>query len=142
MDIQTELYLEEVTDVQPEEDAQTQTDAFLERPVTPVYVPHKSGVDQETQIEDGELFDFEFEVEPILEVLVGKTLEQGLMEVRCDKMPHRLSIMFRRRASWSQPDALIWSSSGTIAELAWIEVHQQRGADPCAVSCKTHNRSI
>jgi hypothetical protein len=29
----------------------------------------------------GELFDFDFEVEPILEVLVGKVLEQGLMEV-------------------------------------------------------------
>jgi hypothetical protein len=29
----------------------------------------------------GDLFDFEFEVEPILEVLVGKVLEQGLMEV-------------------------------------------------------------
>ena len=30
----------------------------------------------------GELFDFEAEVEPILEVLVGRVLEQGLMEVR------------------------------------------------------------
>lgn len=86
MDIQTEVYLEEVTDVAPEEDAGTQTDAFLERPVTPVYVPQKSGMDKETQIEDGELFDFDFEVEPILEVLVGKTLEQGLMEVRAP--PH------------------------------------------------------
>lgn len=29
----------------------------------------------------GDLFDFDLEVEPILEVLVGKVLEQGLMEV-------------------------------------------------------------
>lgn len=29
----------------------------------------------------GDLFDFDYEVEPILEVLVGKVLEQGLMEV-------------------------------------------------------------
>jgi hypothetical protein len=29
----------------------------------------------------GDLFDFDFEVEPILEVLVNKVLEQGLMEV-------------------------------------------------------------
>ena len=41
----------------------------------------KIGVDVETQIENGDLFDFDFEVELILEVLVGKTLEQGLMEV-------------------------------------------------------------
>ena len=82
MDIQTENYLEEVTDMAPEEDAVTQTDAFLERPVTPMFVPQKRGVDTETQIEEGELFDFDFEVEPLLEVLVGKTLEQSLMEVR------------------------------------------------------------
>jgi len=29
----------------------------------------------------GDLFDFDYEVEPILEVLTGKVLEQGLMEV-------------------------------------------------------------
>jgi radial spoke head protein 3 len=81
MDIQTENFLEEVTDIQPEEDAVTQTDPFLERPVTPLFVPQKRGVDTETQIEEGELFDFDFEVEPLLEVLIGKTLEQGLMEV-------------------------------------------------------------
>eukprot|EP00960_Hanusia_phi_P039669 753975-Hanusia_phi.AAC.5 len=33
------------------------------------------------QIFEGELFDFDFEVEPILQVIVGKTLEQSLMEV-------------------------------------------------------------
>ncbi|CAD7697653.1 unnamed protein product [Ostreobium quekettii] len=38
-------------------------------------------MDATTQIEPGDLFDFNFEVEPILEVLVGKTLEQGYMEV-------------------------------------------------------------
>jgi len=35
----------------------------------------------QTQIEDDELFDFEVEVEPILQVLVGKSVEQGRMEV-------------------------------------------------------------
>lgn len=29
----------------------------------------------------GELFDFDYEVEPILEVLVGKILEQSMMEI-------------------------------------------------------------
>ena len=41
----------------------------------------KTGVDVETQIYEGDLFDFDMEVEPILEVLVGKTLEQSMMEV-------------------------------------------------------------
>lgn len=81
MDIQTEAYLEELADVVPEAEVTTQTDAFMDRPPTPLFIPMKIGVDVETQIEDGDLFDFDFEVEPLLEVLVGKTLEQGLMEV-------------------------------------------------------------
>ena len=81
MDIQTEAYLEELADTVPEAEVMTQTDAFADRPPTPLFVPMKIGVDVETQIENGDLFDFDFEVEPILEVLVGKTLEQGLMEV-------------------------------------------------------------
>ena len=80
MDIQTEQYLEELVDTVPESDVTTQTDAFMDRPPTPLFVPMKIGIDVQTQIEDGDL-DFDFEVEPILEVLVGKTLEQGLMEV-------------------------------------------------------------
>mmetsp|Transcript_19841 Transcript_19841/g.34202 ORF Transcript_19841/g.34202 Transcript_19841/m.34202 type:complete len:529 (+) Transcript_19841:243-1829(+) len=81
IDIQTDAYLEELTDTVPESECQTQTDAFLDRPPTPLFVPQKTGVDVVTQIEQGDLFDFDFEVEPILEVLVGKVLEQGLMEV-------------------------------------------------------------
>ncbi|KAF6259091.1 radial spoke protein 3-domain-containing protein [Scenedesmus sp. NREL 46B-D3] len=81
MDVQTDVYLEELTDVVPEADTTTQTDAFLDRPPTPQFVPTKSGLDAATQIEQGELFDFDAEVEPLLEVLVGKVLEQALMEV-------------------------------------------------------------
>ncbi|KAI8927500.1 radial spoke protein 3-domain-containing protein [Entophlyctis helioformis] len=81
IDVQTDLYLEELSDKVPEAIAATQTDAFLNRAPSPLYIPQKSGVDIATQIYDGELFDFDFEVTPILEVLVGKTLEQALMEV-------------------------------------------------------------
>eukprot|EP01022_Parablepharisma_sp_SALTPOND_P028362 TRINITY_DN70851_c3_g1_i1.p1 TRINITY_DN70851_c3_g1~~TRINITY_DN70851_c3_g1_i1.p1 ORF type:complete len:622 (-),score=115.82 TRINITY_DN70851_c3_g1_i1:2919-4784(-) len=55
-------------------------DFYVDRPPTPEFIPNPSGVDKETQIEDHELFDFELEVEPILEVLVGKALEQGRIE--------------------------------------------------------------
>ncbi|TPX78575.1 hypothetical protein CcCBS67573_g00178 [Chytriomyces confervae] len=81
IDIQTDLYLEELSDKIPEAFAATQTDAFLDRAPSPLYIPQKSGSDVATQVYEGELFDFDFEVEPILEVLVGKTLEQALMEV-------------------------------------------------------------
>ncbi|KAG5458635.1 MAG: radial spoke 3 [Olpidium bornovanus] len=65
----------------PEADAQTQTDAFLDRAPSPWYVPQKSGADAETQICDGELFDFDYEVAPIADVIAEKTLEQSLMEM-------------------------------------------------------------
>jgi len=81
IDVQTELYLEEIKDRVEEADVEAQTDAFLDRPPTPQFVPAKTGVDNTTQILEGELFDFDIEVKPILEVLVGKTIEQALMEV-------------------------------------------------------------
>merc|ERR1719213_1514210 len=81
MDIQTDSYLEELTERTVEFEAETQTDFLLDRPPSPLFMPAKIGVDIETQIEEGELFDFDVECEPVLEVLVGKTLEQGMMEV-------------------------------------------------------------
>jgi hypothetical protein len=73
--------LEELSDKVPEADHFTQTDAFLDRAPSPLYIPQKSGVDAATQVKEGELFDFDFEVGPLLEVMVGKTIEQALMEV-------------------------------------------------------------
>lgn len=81
IEVQTDLYLEELLDKVQEEDMETQTDAFLDRPPSPLFFPAKTGVDIATQIEEGELFDFDIEVQPILEVLVGKTIEQSLLEV-------------------------------------------------------------
>ncbi|NXV27366.1 RSPH3 protein, partial [Rissa tridactyla] len=79
--VQTELYLEEISDRIIEVDTECQTDAFLDRPATPLFIPAKTGKDVATQIEEGELFDFDIEVKPILEVLIGKTVEQALLEV-------------------------------------------------------------
>jgi len=81
MDVQTELYLEELSDRVEEADVECQTDAFLDRPPSPLFVPAKTGMDIATQILEGDLFDFDIEVKPILEVLVGKTVEQSLLEV-------------------------------------------------------------
>jgi len=44
-------------------------------------MPKKTGVDKKTLVEDNELFIFDDEVEPILSVLCGKTLEVARMEV-------------------------------------------------------------
>jgi hypothetical protein len=44
-------------------------------------MPVKLGVSMKTLVEDNELFIFDDEVEPILSVLCGKTLEIARMEV-------------------------------------------------------------
>uniref|UniRef100_A0A8C2YJR1 Radial spoke head 3 n=1 Tax=Chinchilla lanigera TaxID=34839 RepID=A0A8C2YJR1_CHILA len=81
VDVQTELYLEEISDRVIEVDMECQTDAFLDRPPTPLFIPAKTSKDMATEILEGELFDFDLEVKPMLEVLVGKTIEQSLLEV-------------------------------------------------------------
>ena len=54
---------------------------FEDRPKTPKEIPPPKGKDEATQIIDGELFDFEMEVKPILEVLVGRSVIQAQYEL-------------------------------------------------------------
>jgi hypothetical protein len=49
---------------------------FTDKPPSPSYIPKKTGIDAATQVEDYELFNFDKEVAPILDVIVSKTLEE------------------------------------------------------------------
>jgi hypothetical protein len=98
-DVQTDAYLEELTERVVEFEAETQTDFLLDRPQSPLFLPAKVGVDCGTQVLGGELFDFDREVEPVLEVLVGKTLEHGIMEVLEEE---ELASIRRRQALFEQ----------------------------------------
>ena len=53
--VQTDKYLEELWEHPITTDTTTQTDLFLDRPISPFYVPAKIGVDVETQIYPGEV---------------------------------------------------------------------------------------
>ena len=55
IDVQTELYLEELSDRVEEADVECQTDAFLDRPPSPMFVPAKTGIDIATQILEGDV---------------------------------------------------------------------------------------
>ena len=55
IDVQTELYLEELSDRVEEADVECQTDAFLDRPPTPLFIPAKTGMDVATQIYEGDV---------------------------------------------------------------------------------------
>ncbi|NXO34954.1 RSPH3 protein, partial [Locustella ochotensis] len=115
--VQTELYLEEISDRIIEIDGECQTDEFLDRPPTPLFIPAKTGKDVATQIEEGELFDFDIEVKPILEVLVGKTVEQALLEVMEEEELAQL---------WSHQRAFAELRNAEFAELQRLEEQDRR----------------
>ena len=58
-----------------------QTDEFKPRPKEKAYVPKKTGVNIATQIQQNELFDFDKQVIPILEILTTKALETAALEL-------------------------------------------------------------
>ena len=59
------------------------------------YVPKKTGIDAFTQVENDELFNFDREVEPIINVIVSKTLEQGLLEIEEEEEIEKMRLFKR-----------------------------------------------
>lgn len=87
-DVQTDRYLEELVTRPPDFSVETQTDLFLEKPPTPPFIPAKVGIDMATEIVDGELFQFDAEAQPIIDVLVDSTLELSILEVAHEQEIH------------------------------------------------------
>ena len=85
MDVQTDKYIEQLTDKPPEAEIGVATEFYLDRPPVPLFQPKMPSKDcyKATQIFEGdpELFDFDAEVEPMLNVLCDRTLEQARLEV-------------------------------------------------------------
>jgi len=109
---------------------EVQTDEFLPEPPEDQYQPQKTGVDVCTQVEDGELFNFDFEVEPILDVLVNKTLEQSIMEVEEE---HEMASMQEFKDRWHQRQELMmkdWQAQVEEERRRWdqkeLEVRRKR----------------
>ncbi|KAH3756625.1 flagellar radial spoke protein [Pelomyxa schiedti] len=83
VDVQTESPWEELTELIEEVTCDTQTD-FEELPPDIPPQPTKTGVDQTTQIEPQEaelLFNFDRDIGPVVDSIVGRTLQQALLEV-------------------------------------------------------------
>jgi radial spoke head protein 3 len=86
----------------------TQTDTFLPKPPSPKYVPKKTGIDAETQIWDGDLFNFNREVQPILNVIVSKTIEQALLEVEEETEMEAMSIYKMQNTERKREERADW----------------------------------
>ena len=89
----------ELTDKAPVYEIGCQTEFKINRPPTPHKMPKLSGVSKKTLTEDNELFLFDDEVEPILSVLCGKTLEIARMEVLQEE---ELAEMKRQQESFAK----------------------------------------
>jgi len=103
------------------ETVEAQTDEFLPEPPPEHFVPQKTGIDVHTQVEDGEIFNFDFEVEPILDVLVNKTLEQSIMEVEEE---HEIESMKSFKVDWySRQDIMMktWQIQVEEERVRWDE---------------------
>ena len=126
--IDLSLYLtEQNSHASTPDDNTTQTDIFLKRPPTPEYVPRKTGVDISTQVDDvRDLFKFDLEVQPIVDVIVQKTLEQALFEVRAEEELFQIS---------READKFY---EANIQERLWIENKEKEAKEKAAV----HKRDI
>jgi len=122
MDIQTDTYLEELTDRTIAFEAETMTDFLLDRPPSPLFMPAKIGVEMETQIEEGDLFDFDQEVELMLQVLVGKTLEVSMIEVLEEE---EIATMRRHQQEYEQ------MRTQEMLEVQRIEEQERRRTEEC-----------
>mmetsp|Transcript_29483 Transcript_29483/g.28201 ORF Transcript_29483/g.28201 Transcript_29483/m.28201 type:complete len:442 (+) Transcript_29483:141-1466(+) len=112
-------YLTEETEKIPiSKPAESQTDEFDNRPPTPDYVPRKTGVDTSTQIIDTtELFNFDEEIDPILEIITKKVIEQALAEVNAEEELSALG------------ESILNHEKSASVEKAWIKEKERDAVD-------------
>lgn len=78
----TDEGVETETDLPPCHDATTQTEWIIEKKIPDLSMPVYTGISKETQIYPSDnLFDFDYESEPIVQVLVSRCLEESRIEV-------------------------------------------------------------
>uniref|UniRef100_A0A3P8VWK5 Radial spoke head 3 n=1 Tax=Cynoglossus semilaevis TaxID=244447 RepID=A0A3P8VWK5_CYNSE len=117
MSIQTDVYIETLRDIPENTDITCQTDDIMDIPAQLVKPPKKMGQDVATRIMLGELFDFEEEVQPVLEILIGRTIEQSLLEVMEEE-----ELVF----VWAQFRAFQALRNSELAEVQRLREHERR----------------
>lgn len=77
-----EFFLTDTKNEKKQEDNKAiMTDEFHPLPPEKPFIPKKLGIDRETQILDNELFDFDREVNPILDTVASKVMEMAILEL-------------------------------------------------------------
>lgn len=68
VEVETDEFVEILTDKPPHYNKDCQTEFHVEPKKLRWYMEEKKGVDVDTQIQDGEIFNFDYEVGPMLNV--------------------------------------------------------------------------
>jgi radial spoke head protein 3 len=118
--VNTSDFLEELTDRPIEIDMEVQPKSVSDRPHSPLFVQATVGRDVHTQIAAGDLFDFDLEVVPYLEVLVGRTLHVAMLEV---KQEDEIETIFKKQMEFEQIRNI------ELAEVQRLEAAHQRRLD-------------
>jgi hypothetical protein len=74
----------------------------MDRPASPLFVRACTGQDMETQILPGDLFDFDLEVEPLLEVLVGKSIHVAMLELMQEEELEAILAKYLRQTQYGK----------------------------------------
>ncbi|KAJ1445157.1 radial spoke protein 3-domain-containing protein [Pelagophyceae sp. CCMP2097] len=85
-------YLVERPKVVEQSEECTQCDDFVDQAPRKPFVPKKTGVDAATDMLLDQPFDFDREVSPLLEVLVGRTLQRAMLEVQREAELESISV--------------------------------------------------
>mmetsp|Transcript_7229 Transcript_7229/g.13452 ORF Transcript_7229/g.13452 Transcript_7229/m.13452 type:complete len:406 (+) Transcript_7229:81-1298(+) len=134
------LYLEEHSKPKPVTNQTCQTDEFIEEPRPAPYIPMKTGMDVGTQVETALVFKFDEHVQPILDVLCGKTIEQSLMEViheeqvqalekRKRTLIHNLDVEKRQFRELERQEKALYEANKKVRDekhKEWVEEQEVR----------------
>ena len=104
------------------DESNIEPDFYIDRPPSATYIPDEEGTDQAIQVHnvDPDLFDFNLEAEPILQVLVGKCLEQARIEVI---ETHENAVLAQHNAMYKQ------SREAMLVQTQRVEARQLRRND-------------
>lgn len=64
-----------------ENQQEVQLDFYLDEAPEPIFVPREKGHDKCSQIEKNDLFDYDLEVEPVIEIIIARCVEASRMEL-------------------------------------------------------------
>ena len=103
-------------------ESEIEPDYYIDRPPSATYIPDEEGTDQAIQVHnyDADLFDFQMEAEPILQVLVGKALEQARIEVI---EQHENAVLAKHNAMYKQ------KREAMLVQTQRVEARQGRHND-------------